>query len=318
MIKEFIVRKGVFLKRKDSTKDIMNILIVTLIPFVIISLIYGGLPKFITLLICVMTSLIAEYLIFFLKRDKKEIKYLFTDSFTLLSSLLIFLFTTNNTPYLITFCVCIIVAILKILSGGFARYKISPYLLGILILIIFENIMVDKTYLLDSFRNNSNIFSGSNIKLIIIFIMGLITFVYLCFYRYIKRIIILNYFGVVCIMSLIICLISKIDISYTIYLLISGNLLLASMYLAADTIISPLTETGQELYGFLLGVTTVILSFVIPYGYAIVSIFLIHLLVPYINNLTITIHNNSKAKSALDVMKVISLILVCVVIGIII
>jgi electron transport complex protein RnfD len=73
------------------------------------------------------------------------------------------------------------------------------------------------------------------------------------------------YLATVFVMTLIIGYMNNMNIWYPLFQLLSGGLLFGAVFMATDPVTSPITKTGQFIYGVCLGLLTVIFRFLTPY-----------------------------------------------------
>ena len=79
----------------------------------------------------------------------------------------------------------------------------------------------------------------------------------------------------------------KFDMSFLIYNLLGGGLLIGAIFMATDYATCPLTFKGKILYGIGCGLVTSIIRFFGTYNEGVsFAIILMNLLVPHIDNLT--------------------------------
>ncbi|MCM1053849.1 MAG: RnfABCDGE type electron transport complex subunit D [Ruminococcus sp.] len=117
---------------------------------------------------------------------------------------------------------------------------------------------------------------------IFLLIVGLII---LSFNKYYKKIIPITASISYVLLSTIILLLTN-NHNYVLYLL-NGSAYFIFIFLAADITVSPYSYIGKVIYGVLIGLVTSLLSFNSYYIEAgFISIFLISLLIPFINKLT--------------------------------
>lgn len=155
-MKKFNVRRGNFMKSKNSTTNMMYNLLIALIPIIIFTtykngiypaikgygnlysvfrpLIFASLPS----LFCLLT----EYLYFaFIKHEKKSIYYLFSESYAIIPGVLLGLIIPLGTPLWLLIIGSIIASLSKMLMGGLGKNKLNPALTGSLfITIIFASL----------------------------------------------------------------------------------------------------------------------------------------------------------------------------------
>ena len=82
MNKKFLVRRGVFIKTPLSTDKIIEKLIISMLPLILVKLVYN-IETIITLLVTIITFYLGEYLVYYIRKKKKTINNLTQESFTL-------------------------------------------------------------------------------------------------------------------------------------------------------------------------------------------------------------------------------------------
>ena len=154
-MKEFKVRKGNFLKSKNSASNMMYTVLIILMVFVLFSsykngiypvikgygnlylifkpLIYVVIPS----LICIIT----EYIFYIIKKDRKSFYELFTESYAVIPGVFLGLIIGINTPIYLLLIGAVISSLSKLLMGGFGKNKLNPALVGALfITVIFSSL----------------------------------------------------------------------------------------------------------------------------------------------------------------------------------
>ena len=168
------------------------------------------------------------------------------------------------------------------LFGGFGNNIFNPALIGYLaITILFPSLinastplsnLADLNYIgnyesvVGSYGTLFNFISGSipgaigeTSKILI-----LISFIYLTITKTIKWIIPVTYVGTVFAITFLIGQYLGFELWYPLVHILSGGLLFAAVFIATDPVTSPLTLTGQIVYGICLGILTAIIRFLTP------------------------------------------------------
>lgn len=154
-MKKFKVRKGNFLKSKNSTSNMMYNLLICLIPFIIFATYkngiypvikgYGNLylvfKPLIFVVIASFSCIMVEYLYYLIiRKERKTFNYLFSESFALIPGVFIGLIIPINTPIWLLILGSMIASLSKMLMGGLGKNKLNPALVGSLfITIIFSS-----------------------------------------------------------------------------------------------------------------------------------------------------------------------------------
>lgn len=278
MNKKFLVRRGVFIKTPLSTDKIIEKLIISMLPLILVKLVYN-IETIITLLVTIITFYLGEYLVYYLRKKKKTIKNLTQESFTLYSGLLIYLFTPLSTPVYITIILTILASILKVLLGGFGKYKLNPYIPSILIMILIQGYYSINPLILVEEKLSTYI--------ILLNIIAIGSLMYLIYNNSIKYKITISHLLTTIILISIISIKSQ-TLGLNLITLINSGIILISIYLASDSITTPVTTKGQIIYGISLGIISVLLINIFPTMFAILPLIIMPLLTKPIDNYFMT------------------------------
>lgn len=278
MNKKFLVRRGVFIKTPLSTDKIIEKLIISMLPLILVKLVYN-IETIITLLVTIITFYLGEYLVYYLRKKKKTIKNLTQESFTLYSGLLIYLFTPLSTPIYITIILTILASILKVLLGGFGKYKLNPYIPSILIMILIQGYYSINPLILVEEKLSTYI--------ILLNIIAIGSLMYLIYNNSIKYRITISHLLTTIILISIISIKSQ-TLGLNLITLINSGIILISIYLASDSITTPVTTKGQIIYGISLGIISILLIHIFPTMFAILPLIIMPLLTKPIDNYFMT------------------------------
>lgn len=278
MNKKFLVRRGVFIKTPLSTDKIIEKLIISMLPLILVKLVYN-IETIITLLVTIITFYLGEYLVYYLRKKKKTIKNLTQESFTLYSGLLIYLFTPLSTPIYITIILTTLASILKVLLGGFGKYKLNPYIPSILIMILIQGYYSINPLILVEEKLSTYI--------ILLNIIAIGSLMYLIYNNSIKYRITISHLLTTTILISIISIKSQ-TLGLNLITLINSGIILISIYLASDSITTPVTTKGQIIYGISLGIISVLLIHIFPTMFAILPLIIMPLLTKPIDNYFMT------------------------------
>ena len=281
-MKEFKKVNKVFIKSNNTASKIFNRYLYALIPFIfliiIYNLIWGSTNIIISLLISLATSLITstitQYIINLIKK-KKEFTKIFLEDKVLPISIIISLFSLNNSIPII-----IIGSIISIIASNIYKTRIlSSSLYGILFIIVYNQFINNIDTPLINLSNLSYINTYNNIvtpygnileyilgitKYYLSPILSIIAFIYLFHKKSIKYNIIFSYILTFIFIMLFIGLFNDMNIWYLIFQLTTGNILFLLIFTGVEHINTPTTEEGQIIYGIILGLITSILRFIIP------------------------------------------------------
>lgn len=278
MNKKFLVRRGVFIKTPLSTDKIIEKLIISMLPLILVKLVYN-IETIITLLVTIITFYLGEYLVYYLRKKKKTIKNLTQESFTLYSGLLIYLFTPLSTPVYITIILTILASIIKVLLGGFGKYKLNPYIPSILIMMLIQGYYSINPLILVEEKLSTYI--------ILLNIIAIGSLMYLIYNNSIKYKITISHLLTTIILISIISIKSQ-TLGLNLITLINSGIILISIYLASDSITTPVTTKGQIIYGISLGIISVLLINIFPTMFAILPLIIMPLLTKPIDNYFMT------------------------------
>ena len=278
MNKKFLVRRGVFIKTPLSTDKIIEKLIISMLPLILVKLVYN-IETIITLLVTIITFYLGEYLVYYLRKKKKTIKNLTQESFTLYSGLLIYLFTPLSTPLYITIILTTLASILKVLLGGFGKYKLNPYIPSILIMMLIQGYYSINPLILVEEKLSTYI--------ILLNIIAIGSLMYLIYNNSIKYKITISHLLTTIILISIISIKTQ-TLGLNLITLINSGIILISIYLASDSITTPVTTKGQIIYGISLGIISVLLINIFPTMFAILPLIIMPLLTKPIDNYFMT------------------------------
>ena len=278
MNKKFLVRRGVFIKTPLSTDKIIEKLIISMLPLILVKLVYN-IETIITLLVTIITFYLGEYLVYYLRKKKKTIKNLTQESFTLYSGLLIYLFTPLSSPIYITIILTTLASILKVLLGGFGKYKLNPYIPSILIMMLIQGYYSINPLILVEEKLSTYI--------ILLNIIAIGSLMYLIYNNSIKYKITISHLLTTIILISIISIKSQ-TLGLNLITLINSGIILISIYLASDSITTPVTTKGQIIYGISLGIISVLLINIFPTMFAILPLIIMPLLTKPIDNYFMT------------------------------
>ena len=278
MNKKFLVRRGVFIKTPLSTDKIIEKLIISMLPLILVKLVYN-IETIITLLVTIITFYLGEYLVYYLRKKKKTIKNLTQESFTLYSGLLIYLFTPLSTPIYITIILTTLASILKVLLGGFGKYKLNPYIPSILIMMLIQGYYSINPLILVEEKLSTYI--------ILLNIIAIGSLMYLIYNNSIKYKITISHLLTTIILISIISIKSQ-TLGLNLITLINSGIILISIYLASDSITTPVTTKGQIIYGISLGIISVLLINIFPTMFALLPLIIMPLLTKPIDNYFMT------------------------------
>lgn len=327
----------VYIKSNNTTNQIFNRYLLSLIPYILLIIIYnliwGEINNIFNLSISTITSLlvtfIVQYVFHIIKKQDKNIKKILIDDKILMISLIIGLFSINTS--IITVIISSIITI--IIKNIQKTVTISSTLYGILIIVIvnyFTNnldtplINLSKLSYINSYDNivkpyGSILTYTLGLKYYLSPVLSLLVFIYLFHKKSIKYNIVISYLLVIIITMLTFGLFNNMNIWYLFFQLTTGNILFLITFLGTDYPNTPTTGEGQFLYGMLLGIITSILRFIIPELSVIVTLIIGPiLLTKLINRISFKLRYNQKYYYTLITISLVITLISNIIINIII
>lgn len=332
------------MKSKNSTTNMMYSILIILVVFVIFGTFkngiypvikgYGNLYTVFKPLIYVVTPalvcLFTEYLYYLIKKDKKDLYYLFSESYAIIPGVFLGLIVSINTPLWLLILGSIIASLSKMLMGGLGKNKLNPALTGALFITVifssftsgylnpyeldtissatplanmtasgyvvtYENLVKPYGTLLTFFFGNIPGAIGETSSLLCI-----AAFIYLTYKKIIKWRIPVSYILSVTVISLIICLTKDIGLWFILFNILSGGLLFGAVFMATDPVTSPISHLGQVVGGIFLGILTMMIRYLTPLPEGVlISILIFNILTILINYLTIKLYNKKALRITL-------------------
>ena len=312
-MKEFKILNQTFIKSNNDSSKIFNRYLYSLIPYILFIIIFNLINKsfniifnlLLSIIISIIVSIITEY-IFNIKNKDKNIINILKDYNILTISIILGLFTINESIFIIIISNIISIVIKNI----FKKITISSSLYGILFIILYKYIVNDINTPLTNLSNLSYIGSFNDILKsygnILDYILGIpsnyicpilsiLSFIYLFIKKSIKYNILLTYILTFSFIMLTIGMLNDMNIWYLFFHLITGNILFLMVFCLGDYPVTPITTEGQVIYGIILGLLTSILRFIIPELAVILSLILGPiLLTKKLNNISFKLKYNHK------------------------
>ena len=332
-MREFKTVNKTFVKSKNDTSKIFLRYTYSLIFILVYIIIYNLITKdysyilnlIKTILIITPIAIIISYTTNLLKKEK-DIKKIFLED-NILALILIITFFTVNTPIVIKIIAITVTMIFKIIFKSSTFY---PSLYGILTVLIYELTKTDLITPLTTLQNSNYITTyhtvinqtfnlksyifGTNYNYLSP-ILAIIIFIYLFNKKSIKYNIVISYISTVFGIMLIFGLINGMNIWYTFFQLLTGNILFLSIFCLTDFPMTPTSGEGQVIYGITLGIISSILRFIVPELSIVISLILGPIiLTKIINRLSFKLRYNQKfyTTSILSLLGVIIITLVLI------
>jgi electron transport complex, rnfABCDGE type, D subunit len=301
MDKKLIISPAPHVHSGNSVSQAMYGVLIALIPAFLVSLYYFGIGALIVTLVSVLSCVIFEYLI-----QKYLIKgecTIMNGSAILTGVLLAFNLPSNLPVWIIVIGALVAIGIGKMSFGGLGNNIFNPALVGRVFLLISFPVQMttwpvpgSRAQYLDAetgstllSKLNEGIAVDYNATDLLLGNMGgslgevgaialLLGFAYMLYRRIITWHIPVAILGTVTIFSLLIG-------ADPVLQLLSGGMLLGSIFMATDYVTSPMSKGGMILYGVLIGITTVVIRQwgAYPEGMSF-AILIMNAFTPLINN----------------------------------
>lgn len=298
---KLIVSTSPHLRHKVTTTSIMRDVIIALMPATVAAIIFFGFKAAIMIAVCVGVAVSSEFLFNLICKKKQTVG----DLSAIVTGLLLALNLSTNATYwqcaLGSFFAIIVV---KCLFGGIGHNFANPAITArVFLLIAFSGSIAG-----GAFANFAEITSsatplkimqtgGANLPPLHHMFLGniggaigetsalaiLIGFVYLLIRRVINWQTPVVFVGTVFVLSLII----KQDLTYALYQVLGGGLLLGAVFMATDYSTTPINKAGKIVFALGCGILTVLIrgADAYPEGVSFAILFM-NILSPYIERLT--------------------------------
>ncbi len=304
-MEKLIASSSPHIQSKTTTQSIMRDVIIALLPATVAGSILFGMKAIVTILVCVATTVLSEFLFNLLDKSKKE------QTVTDLSAVVTGLILALSLPAKASIFHCIVgsvfaIVVVKCLFGGIgcnfanpaatARVFLliafsasiggatAPALGGVDLVATATPLEIIKTgtdkelpSLVDMFLGNRAGAIGETSVLAL-----LLGGAYLIARRVIKWQVPVIYIVTVFLLSLII----KQDLTVALYQVLGGGLMIAAFFMITDYSTTPINTLGKMVFAFGCGVITVLIRFWGSYPEGVsFAILLMNILSPYIERL---------------------------------
>ena len=309
---KLIVSPSPHLHTKTSTKSLMRDVVIALLPAVAVSVLFYGWSELLVLGVSVASCVLLEYLI---------TKYLLKTSCTLgdwsavITGVLLALNLPATTPWWVVFIGAVVaIGIAKMTFGGLGQNLFNPALVGrVFLLISFPTYMTDWAKP-QGFISNAAVdaFSGATplglakglgpkgveamdyLDMLFLNIGGsagelsaialLLGFAYLLIRKVIKPYITLSVIGTVAVFSGIFYLVNPAEYTDPLFNILTGGLLLGSIFMATDYVTSPMSAWGGVVFGVGIGLITMLIRYFGAYPEGVsFAILIMNSVVPLLN-----------------------------------
>lgn len=307
---KLLVSPSPHIHAKTSTKSLMRDVVIALLPAVIVSILFYGWSELLILAVSVLSCMGLEWLItkFLLKKPCT-----LGDWSAAVTGILLALNLPPVTPWWVVLIGAVVaIGVAKMTFGGLGQNVFNPAITGrVFLLISFPTYMTDWT-LPKGFLSCADAHSGATLlgmakeggaatvanidylNTLFLNIGGsageisalaiLAGFVYLLCRRVIKPYITLSIWGTVAVFSLIFWLINPAEYTGPVFNLLTGGLLLGSVFMATDYVTSPMSTLGGIIFGVGIGLLTMLIRYFGAYPEGVsFAILIMNAVVPLIN-----------------------------------
>ena len=310
-MERLIVSPSPHLHTKTSTKSLMRDVVIAMMPAVIVSVLFYGWAALAVLGVSVASCVLLEYLItrYLLKKACT-----ICDFSAVVTGILLALNVPSTTPWWVVFIGAVFaIGVAKMTFGGLGQNLFNPAIAGrVFLLISFPTYMTDWTRPQGFIGGGLDALSGATplglakeggvaaiegldyMDMLFFNIGGsagelsaiaiLIGFVYLLVRRVIRPYITLSILATVAVFSGIFWAINPEQFTDPVFNLLTGGLLLGSVFMATDYVTSPMSNLGGIIYGVGIGVITMLIRYFGAYPEGVsFAILIMNSVVPLIN-----------------------------------
>ena len=319
-MKKLLVSPAPHIHGSESTRSLMRDVIIALSPSLLVSIYFFGFSAIKLAFVGAITCVLVEYVIQkYIIKEKPSVK----DYSAALTGLLLALNLPPNSPWWIVFIGSLVaIGVAKMSFGGLGQNLFNPALVGrVFLLVSFPVIMTDWTTPESWFREGIDSNTGATALSIVKEGLGkgmtmdqifaehnfsyaqmlfskiggsvgevsafalLLGFVYLLIRRVIRPHIPLSVIGSVVIFSGIFWLIDPDHNPDPIFTILTGGILIGSIFMATDYVTSPMSTKGMIIFGAGIGILTVLIRNFGAYPEGIsFAILIMNATVPLLNN----------------------------------
>lgn len=308
---KLIVSPSPHLHTKTSTKSLMRDVVIALMPAVIVSVLFYGWSALLVLSTSIASCLLVELFItrFLLKKPST-----IADCSALVTGILLALNLPTTTPWWVVFIGAVVaIGVAKMTFGGLGQNLFNPALVGrVFLLISFPTYMTDWTRPQGFIGGNLDALTGATplgvakeggvaavegldyCDMLFYNIGGsageisaiaiLLGFAYMLVRRVIKPYITLSILVTVAAFSGIFWAINPAEYTDPVFNLLTGGLLLGSVFMATDYVTSPMSKWGGVIFGVGIGIITMLIRYFGAYPEGVsFAILIMNSVVPLIN-----------------------------------
>ncbi len=319
-MRKLLVSPAPHLHSDEQTKRIMRDVVIALTPTLLVSIYFFGFSAIKLVLVGVISCVAVEYLI---QKYLMKTKVSINDYSAIVTGLLLALNLPPSSPWWLVLVGSIVaIGVAKMTFGGLGQNVFNPALVGrVFLLVSFPVLMTDWSIPNSWFRAGIDATSGatplamikegltqgltvdqilsanpdfSYWQMLFARIGGsvgeisslalLLGFGYLLIRKVIKPHIPLTIIGTVFVMTGIFWLIDPAHYTDPVFSVLSGGVLLGSIFMATDYVTSPMTTKGMIIFGVGIGVLTVLIRYFGSYPEGIsFAILIMNAVVPLLN-----------------------------------
>ena len=322
-MEKFVISPSPHIHAPVSTASIMRDVLIALAPATLVSLVFYGWAALLLVCVCVLGSMLCEYLITrFLQHGPSTVR----DGSAAVTGLLLALNLPVSCPWWVAVIGCIFaIGVAKMTFGGLGQNVFNPAIAArVFLLVSFPSVMTDWTVPADvasawgfssvdavsgatplgvvseglrSGMTVDEIFAANHFsykEMLFARIGGsagelsalalLLGFAYLLLRKVIKATTTLSIWATIAGVSMIFSFINPASYTDPFFNMLTGGVLLGSIFMATDYVTSPMSNTGCVIYGFGIGLQTMLIRYfgAYPEGMSF-AILLMNAFVPLIN-----------------------------------
>ena len=307
---KLIVSPSPHLHTKTSTKSLMRDVVIALIPAVVVSVLFYGWSELLILGVSVASCVLLEYLI---TRYMLKKACTIGDMSAVVTGVLFALNLPSTTPWWIVLIGAVVaIGVAKMTFGGLGQNVFNPALVGrVFLLVSFPAQMTDWTRP-QGFIGSVDALSGATplglakeggvaaiesldyMDMLFLNIGGsagelsaialIVGFIYLLARKVIKPYITLSIIATVAIFSGIFWAVNPAEYTDPAFNILTGGLLLGSIFMATDYVTSPMSNVGGIIFGVGIGIITMLIRYFGAYPEGVsFAILIMNSVVPLIN-----------------------------------
>ena len=307
---KLLVSPSPHLHTKTSTKSLMRDVVIAMMPAVIVSVLCYGWSELLVLGVSVASCVLLEYLI---------TKYMLNkpctvgDMSAVVTGILLALNLPASTPWWVVFIGAVVaIGVAKMTFGGLGQNLFNPAIVGrVFLLISFPTYMTNWAKP-QGFIGNFDAYTGATplglakeggmaaiehlnyADMLFVNIGGsagelsaialILGFVYLLARRVIRPYITLSIIATVAVFSGIFWAINPAEYTDPLFNILTGGLLLGSIFMATDYVTSPMSNMGGVVFGVGIGIITMLIRYFGAYPEGVsFAILIMNSVVPLIN-----------------------------------